>query len=129
MDSPMILVVEDEFLIAAEIEEVLVAAGFEVVHAANGEDALAALESEEHRLKGLVTDIRLGDHIDGWEIARRARHLISGLPVIYISADSGPDWSEKGVPGSLVVLKPFTTAQSVTGLAQLRNEANKNAPL
>lgn len=70
----------------------------------------------------LVTDINLGhDKVDGWEIARHARELNPGFPVVYLSGDSAEDWSSKGVPNSIMLSKPFAPAQLVTSVAQLLN--------
>jgi hypothetical protein len=41
---PVVLVVEDEFLLRMNAAELIVEAGFEVVEAANADDAIAILE-------------------------------------------------------------------------------------
>jgi DNA-binding response OmpR family regulator len=99
-------------------------AGFEVCVASNGEDAIAQLEADQGRIQALVTDIRLGPGPLGWDVARRARELVHDLPVVYMTADSGADWSSQGVPNSVIVLKPFAVGQVVTAVANLINEAN-----
>ena len=69
-----------------------------------------------------MTNINLGhDKVDGWEIARHARELNPGFPVVYMSGDSAEDWSSKGVPNSIMLSKPFAPAQLVTAVAQLLN--------
>jgi len=127
MQGVAILIVEDEFLIAADIEQALADAGFEVLLVTDGKRAIAKLEQEKDGICGLVTDIRLGQGIDGWAVARRARQLIFGIPVVYISGDSGPDWLAEGVPESILITKPFTSAQIITAVAHLRNEAGKHS--
>ena len=127
MTGTAILLVEDEFLIAAMIEEPLVEGGFEVVPVGNGAKALAELDVDASRFRALVTDIRLGKGPDGWEIARRARELVPGIPVVYVSGDSAPDWTSKGVPDSVMVVKPFAAAQIVTALATLITDAERHA--
>ena len=126
MTVPKVLLVEDEFLIATMIGEALADGGFDVVPVVNGTRAVAELEAEGSRFRALITDIRLGKGPDGWEISRRARELIPGVPVIYVSGDSSSDWASKGVPNSVMVAKPFAPAQIVTALATLVTEAESH---
>ena len=126
MTVPKVLLVEDEFLIATMIGEALADGGFDVIPVVNGTRALAELEAEGSRFRALITDIRLGKGPDGWEISRRARELIPGVPVIYVSGDSSSDWASKGVPNSVMVAKPFAPAQIVTALATLVTEAESH---
>jgi len=93
-----VLLVEDEFLIAAMLEDALSEAGFEVVSAHDGPKAMAELQADASRFCAVITDIRMGKGPDGWEIGRHARELVPGIPIVYISGDSGPDWTSKGVP-------------------------------
>jgi DNA-binding response OmpR family regulator len=122
---PLILLVEDEAATAILLEDALAAGGYEVRVAASGEEALAILEEVEAEISGLVTDIRLGEGPNGWELARTARELHAGLPVVYVSGDSAPDHTSQGVPGSVMVQKPFATAQIITAISALLT----NAPL
>jgi CheY-like chemotaxis protein len=100
-------------------------AGFSVTLAANAAEAIAALERDRSRdFLGLVTDIRLGGSQSGWDVAHRARELNPGLPIIYVTGDSGHEWSAKGVPHSTLITKPFACAQIVTALATLLNRVD-----
>jgi DNA-binding response OmpR family regulator len=92
-------------------------AGFSVVLATTPAQALEAIKSPD--LRGLVTDINLGDPIDGWEIARRARETHVHLPIVYVSGLCEGEWSVKGVPQSLMIAKPFAPAQITVALASL----------
>jgi DNA-binding response OmpR family regulator len=112
-----ILYVDDELLIQELIESVLGDAGFSVVLATTPAQALEAIKSPD--LRGLVTDINLGDPIDGWEIARRARETHVHLPIVYVSGLCEGEWSVKGVPQSLMIAKPFAPAQITVALASL----------
>jgi len=58
------------------------------------------------------------------ELVRRARELVPNIAVVYVSADSGPDWTSSGVPKSVLVIKPFAEAQIVTAIATLITEAD-----
>ena len=118
-----VLVVEDEELIQEIVNEALEDGGFDVVRAMTGEEAVAKLEAADADYRALVTDIRLGrSALLGWDVAKRAREIHPEMPVVYISGDSGHDWSANGVPGSLMITKPFAPAQLVTAVAQLINE-------
>ena len=118
----VVLIVEDEALIAEVVSENLKDAGYAVEMVDNAAEAIARIERETATIQALVTDVRLGDTMNGWDVARRARELISDLPVIYMTGDSGADWSAQGVPNSVLVVKPFATGQVVTAVSTLINE-------
>jgi DNA-binding NtrC family response regulator len=107
MESPRILVVEDEILIQEILHIEFDGAGFEVITANNGNQAIAELEADAAKFRAVVTDIRLAEGPDGWEIGRRARELVTDMPVVYIMGDSTHEWPSKGVPESVVLMKPF----------------------
>jgi CheY-like chemotaxis protein len=128
MEAPVkptvpILVVEDQALVALALEQALEDGGYSVVCAYSGAEALAIIEDRPALLAGLITDIRLGDGPDGWAVARRARQVYPGVPVVYISADSARDHGAEGVPGSLSLHKPFAAAQVVVAISTLINKA------
>jgi CheY-like chemotaxis protein len=120
----LLLVVEDEPLILELAATVLIEGGFEVITASNGTEAVAALEQLSESLAGLVTDIRLGPEPDGWAIARHARELNGSLAVVYTTGDSAAEWTANGVPKSLVVQKPYASAQLVTAISTLLTETD-----
>lgn len=115
---------EDEEPIVELLTETLSDGGFEVMIATSGEQA-AELIATADDLQAVITDIRFGSGPDGWEIARLARYRCPDLPVIYMSGDSAHDWTEKGVPKSIMIQKPFAPAQVVTGVATLLNKTDE----
>jgi len=123
MVPTLLLLVEDEGLIATDLDDALVAEGFTVLHAASGTKAIDELESDASRFNAVVTDIKLGKGADGWEVAKRARELVPNIPVVYVSADSSGDWTSKGVPHSVMIAKPFLHVQIITAIAILLNKA------
>lgn len=113
-----VLLVEDEFFVAVALEDVLQLAGYDVAIASTGDEAIDLLQSMNASLLALITDIRLPG-ASGWQVAEQARSQRNDLPVIYISGDSGVDWSTKGVGGSVFVQKPFRSDKLVFALQAL----------
>jgi DNA-binding response OmpR family regulator len=129
LEAPALLLVEDEILLHEILTIELADAGFETVAVSEGNQALAELEAVATRFKAVITDIRLGDGPDGWNVARRARELVADMPVVYITGDSAHEWSSKGVPGSVVIAKPFAAAQLSTAVSTLITAADTRRTL
>jgi DNA-binding response OmpR family regulator len=120
--SPIILVVEDDPLVRGVVEETLTDGGFEIAMVSPGENAIDLLEVQQVKYGAVVTDINLGrDRRDGWDVARRAREIDAGFPVVYMTGASADDWASKGVPNSILLTKPFAPAQLLTAVSQLLN--------
>jgi CheY-like chemotaxis protein len=113
------LVVEDEWLLLDIVEAELSEAGFEVVTATSGSEAMLKLEHAANDLTCLLTDIRLGQGTDGWQVAQRARELNPKLPVLYMTGDSQVHRIANAVPGSMLLSKPFALAQLTEAVTQL----------
>ena len=124
MEPVLLLLAEDEPLIAFATQDALEDAGFTIVAAANGDEAIAILDARHGEIKGLVTDVRLGSGHNGWDVARYARELNPLLPVLYTTSDSAMDWPVFGVPKSVVIQKPYVTAQVLTAIATLLTEVD-----
>ena len=109
------LVVEDEGLLRLELSEELSAAGWQAREAASGEEALRLLEklrNDGERPDFLITDIRLGGPVDGWQVAETYRRSWPSLPVIYVSAN--PVMENRKVPGSIFLSKPVDMESLIT---------------
>jgi DNA-binding response OmpR family regulator len=74
--SALVLLVEDDDLLHPSLEDALSDGGFEVKLASNGNEGLAFLKVHKDAIRGLITDINLGQGPDGWDVARRARELM-----------------------------------------------------
>jgi DNA-binding response OmpR family regulator len=109
-----ILVVEDEFLIALELERILKEAGArEVVLASQAVEALAALSKDEP-LDMAVLDVRLGAE-SGEPVARALRERGIAFVIATGAANGSAAWEGFGdVP---VVEKPFDADTLVQRLA------------
>lgn len=82
-----ILIVEDEAVIALDIQEMLVSLGFDVVATVNnGEDAIR--KSVELSPDIVMMDIVLAGSIDGVEAAGRIRDLVD-IPIVYLTSNAG----------------------------------------
>jgi DNA-binding response OmpR family regulator len=111
--------VEDEPLVALAIQDTLEDAGYEVLLAADRHSGAAAIEENINTISGLITDIRLGTGPEGWLLARQARKCRAELPVLYVTADSGDDWSSQGVSGSSLLQKPFRPERMLAELHEI----------
>ena len=112
-----ILLVEDDIMIAMPMEMALQDAGCEVVCVLSGPDAITELERRARDFTVLVTDIRLPG-ISGWEVARRARELHPRIGIVYASGDSGMDWRNSGLPGSIFLQKPYGNEELIRAAAR-----------
>lgn len=71
--SPVILIVEDEFLLRVDSAEVIESAGFEVIQAANADEAIAILIARPD-IHVVFTDIQMPGSMDGLKLARYVRN-------------------------------------------------------
>jgi CheY-like chemotaxis protein len=106
-DASRILIVEDEKILAADLENKLLRLGYYVDStASSGEDAVRLAQE---RLPSLVLmDVRLSGTMDGVEAARQIQEN-TGIPIVYLTAYSDlflRDPSSMQAPG-LCVAKPF----------------------
>jgi CheY-like chemotaxis protein len=86
MSTPRIMVVEDEIIVAMELQERLTSLGYEVVGVmGRGEEAIEKVDLLMPDL--LLLDITLAGKIDGIETARRI-HERHDIPVVYLTAHS-----------------------------------------
>ena len=121
-DEIVILVAEDESMIALGLRLTLEDGGYTVRTACDGAHALPELNLASHDIAGLITDIRMEPGPSGWDVARHAREVYPGLPVVYMSGDSANDHTSRGVPDSIMLLKPFADAQMLAAISTLLNK-------
>lgn len=106
-----ILVLEDEGLIALDIDATLQDAGVgEVLCVPGVADAMRAIDKST--LDAAILDVQLG--VDGWayDVARRLRE--KGVPFIFSSGSAEIEEAFHDVP---LVTKPFSSEQLVEALA------------
>ncbi len=84
MDRPRILVVEDEAIVASDIQDSLKKLGFDVcATAARGDDAIR--KANELRPELALVDIKLKGEMDGIQAAARIRTELD-IPIVYLTA-------------------------------------------
>lgn len=120
-ESPLILVVEDEYPLQGIVEAALVDRGFETDILSSGEEALTLVRGRVKNYRALVTDVSLKGTMSGWDVARQVREIDPQCPVVYMTGAGTDEWSSRGVPGSILLQKPFAPAQLVTAVSQLLN--------
>src|SRR6266404_1847077 len=103
---PVVLLVEDEFLLRMDAADMIAAAGFEVVEATNADEAIEILESRRD-ITVVFTDIQMPGSMDGLKLARAVR---GRWPPIRIVATSGHvDVAETDLPdGGRFLPKPYS---------------------
>lgn len=101
-----ILLVEDDPIVAAGVEEALVRAGYSVDRCGSAEDALPAVEETGYDLA--IVDIGLPG-MDGRSFVERLRHDGNRLPIIILSALGELEDRVRGLDGGAddYVSKPF----------------------
>jgi CheY-like chemotaxis protein len=108
-NNPVVLIVEDEFLIRMAMAEAVRDAGFEVVEAGDAAGAIAILESRSD-IQVVFTDIHMPGCMDGAMLAHTIRHR---WPPVRVIATSGRVAVHKlDLPaGILVFTKPYNPEQ------------------
>jgi CheY-like chemotaxis protein len=112
MAKARILIVEDQIVIARELETRLKGLGYTVVRIAlSGEEAIQA--ASELRPDLVLVDIALKGTMDGITAAERIRTRF-GVPAVYLTAygDAGSLRRAKVTEPYSYILKPFTESEA-----------------
>jgi CheY-like chemotaxis protein len=114
---PVVLIVEDEFLLRMDAVDMIAGAGFEVLEAGNADEAIDILESRRD-ITVVFTDIQMPGSMDGLKLARAVR---GRWPPIKIVATSGHlDVKEIDLPeGGRFLPKPYSLMQVMGVLREL----------
>ena len=128
MSEPNILIVEDEMLIARELEARLKGSGYTVVRIAlSGEEALQA--ASEARPDLVLMDIVLKGTMDGITAAEKIRTRFD-VPAVYLTAyaDEGTLRRAKVTEPYGCILKPFTESEvgAAVEVALYKHQMEKN---
>ena len=108
---PAVLIVEDEQLVAADLEGHLQRLGYRVADiVSSGEDACEQVENTRPDL--VLMDVRLAGPMDGIEAGQRIRQL-SDVPIIFLSAysDAATLQRAQAVEPYGYLVKPFVSSE------------------
>jgi CheY-like chemotaxis protein len=110
---PVVLVVEDEFLLRMDVVDIIAEAGFEVVEAANADQAIDILEARRD-ITVVFTDIQMPGSMDGLKLARAVRGRWPPIKIVATSGHVGV--RETDLPeGGRFLAKPYSSTE-VTGV-------------
>ena len=90
----LILLVEDEAIIAMEEAMILRSEGYEVIQAFSGEDAVVIAGRRNASIDMILMDIDLGSGIDGTEAARQILEFCD-IPVVFLSSHTEKEIVDK----------------------------------
>ncbi|MBI5664847.1 MAG: response regulator [Nitrospirae bacterium] len=122
MAKARILIVEDEGIVALDIQNRLINSGYSVCGiTSSGEEAVQKTKTERPDL--VLMDIKLAGKLDGLEAARQiCADAGSRVPVLYISA-----YSDKKIPGPLrQIFKPFSDEELEEAVEAILNNTQDN---
>jgi CheY-like chemotaxis protein len=111
MTETNVLIVEDDGIVAKDLQERLKELGYDVVAIAySSEDALKKVYEKKPHL--VLMDIRLRGEPDGIETARRLREKLR-IPIIYITAYADDETVQRAMSTKPYgyLLKPFDQAE------------------
>jgi CheY-like chemotaxis protein len=117
-DPVKILIVEDDAIIAMDMEQVLIRKGYNVVRRVDrGEKALAAVEEDKPDI--VLMDINIKGSIDGIEVAKRLLDDIH-MKVIYVTAYSDVNMKERAFETGPVgyLIKPVRETELIDMIEQ-----------
>jgi CheY-like chemotaxis protein len=123
----VILVIEDEAMLAMELEQVLTEAGYEVVVAADGYAALARAADPALRLRAVIADLCLPGGLSGHDVVRQLRASRPGLPVVVVTGYvlSAPQADLRGLGGPTARLQKPVEMQRL--LQRLHDAISSNS--
>jgi two-component system, response regulator PdtaR len=115
--GPVILIVEDEFLLRMDSAEMIENAGFQVVQAGNSDEAIAALKARPD-IHIVFTDIQMPGSMDGLKLARFVRDRWPPIKIVATSGRVAVD-SDDLPDGSVFLPKPYRGAHMIATLREL----------
>lgn len=114
MSFPLVLVVEDEFLLRMHAVSLLQEAGFDTLEAGSADEAIALLETRND-IRIVFTDINLPGSMDGLRLAHAIRHRWPPIELLLTSGHTrvgDEDMPDRG----LFLGKPYDGGELVRTL-------------
>lgn len=116
-DAPIVLVVEDDFVIRLHTINMLEAAGFATLEATNADEAIAMLESRDD-VRVVLTDVDMPGSMNGLKLAHAVRKKWPPVKLILVSGKQLLATHE--LPeGALFYGKPYSTDEITAGIDRL----------
>jgi CheY-like chemotaxis protein len=115
---PVILIVEDEYLLRLDSAETIENAGFEVIQAANADQAIAILNARPD-IHVVFTDIQMPGSMDGLKLARFVRNRWPPIKIVATSGRVVVVANDDLPSGSVFLPKPYRGAEVVATLREL----------
>lgn len=114
---PVVLVVEDEYLLRLIAVEMVEEAGFTALEASNADEAVRILESRND-IRAVFTDVQMPGSMNGHRLARVIRHRWPPVALVVTSGHAND--LEGNLPtGGRFLRKPYQLAQIESALRQL----------
>jgi PAS domain S-box-containing protein len=115
-----LLLVEDDALLRKIVKRTLTRRGLQVYEAEDGRGALRVLEAHPDAIHLMVSDVVM-PHMDGGELARRARALRPALPLLFCSGYARDVVAQRGilVEGSEFLAKPYSIEELLERIERL----------
>jgi CheY-like chemotaxis protein len=120
-ERPVVLIVEDDFLIRMHAAEMIENAGFDTVEAASADEAIAILEARWD-ITVVFTDIQMPGSMDGLKLAAAIRgrwppiKIVATSGLVHVGQDQLPE-------GGRFLSKPYSPDQVVQTLRELTSSA------
>jgi CheY-like chemotaxis protein len=114
---PVVLVVEDDFLLRMDAVDIVKSGGFDAVEAGNADEAIAILEARP-TIHVVFTDIQMPGSMDGLKLAKFVKDrwppikIVTTSGRVRIAGDDLPD-------GGRFIAKPCSPAQVIGTLRDL----------
>jgi CheY-like chemotaxis protein len=110
-ESLRILAVDDQPALTKLVAAMLTPLGHVVMTASSAEAALDHLREASYHL--VISDIGLGNGMDGWELAALLRRQVPPVPVVLVTGWSDEADAQRAVKEGITALitKPFRRAQ------------------
>ena len=116
-DRPVVLVVEDEFLVRMQAVDMIEEAGFDAIEANNADEAIRLLETRKD-IRIVFTDIEMPGSMDGLRLARAIRDRWPPIELILTSGKHQFSSNEIPARGHFVP-KPYSFDALATTLRKL----------
>ncbi len=114
---PVVLIVEDDFLIRLHAAQIIEDAGFDVIEASNADEAIAFLEARSD-ITVLFTDIQMPGSMDGLKLAAAVKGRWPPIKIVATSGLVDVRWDDLPEGGRFLP-KPYDPAQLTATLQEL----------